>query len=70
MRAPHTGTYGNLFTCHMHLNEYVKAVAYHKAQHALAISLKLAHVQSHALNMVSPSPFTSTGADQVLDRES
>ncbi len=54
----------------MHLNEYVKAVAYHKAQHALAISLKLAHVQSHALNMVSPSPFTSTGADQVLDRES
>jgi len=58
VRAPHTGTYGNLFTCHMHLND------------ALAISLKLAHVQSHALNMVSPSPFTSTGADQVLDRES
>jgi hypothetical protein len=36
------------------LSESVKAVAYHKAQHALAISLKLAHVQSHALNMVSP----------------
>ena len=32
----------------MHLNEYVKAVAYFEAQHALAISLKLAHVQSDA----------------------
>ena len=35
-------------TCHMHLNEYVKAVAYFEAQHALAISLKLAHLQSDA----------------------
>ena len=44
--------HGNLGTCHMYLNEYVKAVAYHKAQHALVISLKLAHLQSHAaLNM-------------------
>ena len=35
-------------TCNMHLNEYVKAVAYFEAQHALAISLKLAHLQSDA----------------------
>jgi len=36
----------------MHLNEYVKAVAYFEAQHAMATSLKLAHVQSvAALNM-------------------
>jgi len=40
----------NLGTGHMHLN--VKAVAYIEAQHALATSLKLAHVQSDAaLNM-------------------
>jgi tetratricopeptide (TPR) repeat protein len=44
--------YGNLGTFHMHVNEHVKAVAYFEAQHALAISLKLTHVQSHAeLNM-------------------
>jgi len=36
----------NLGTGHMHLN--VKAVAYFEAQHALATSLKLAHVQSRA----------------------
>jgi hypothetical protein len=39
----------------MYLNEYFKGVAYHKAQDALAqhaLSLKLAHWQSHAaLNM-------------------
>ena len=36
----------------MHLNEYVKAVAYFEAEHALASSLKLAHAQSEAaLNM-------------------
>ena len=36
----------------MHLNEYVKAVAYFEAQHAMAMSLKLAHIQSDAaLNM-------------------
>ena len=40
--------YGNLGTCHMHLNEYVKAVAYLEAQHSLAISLKLARVPSDA----------------------
>ncbi len=40
--------YGNLGTYHMHLNEYVKAVAYFEAQHALAISLTLAYVQSEA----------------------
>jgi tetratricopeptide (TPR) repeat protein len=51
-RAGEGAAYGNLGTCHMHLNEYVKAVAYFEAQHALAISLKLAHVQSDvALNM-------------------
>ena len=44
--------YGQLGTCHVHLNEYVKAVAYFEAQHVLAISLKLAHLQSDAaLNM-------------------
>ena len=32
----------------MHLNEYVKAVAYFEAQHAMATSLKLAHLQSDA----------------------
>jgi hypothetical protein len=40
--------YANIGTGHMHLNEYVKAVAYFEAQHALATSLKLAHVQSDA----------------------
>ena len=44
--------YANIGTGHMHLNEYVKAVAYFEAQHALATSLKLAHGQSQAaLNM-------------------
>ena len=38
----------NLGTCHMHVNEYVKAVAYFEAQHALATSLKLAHARSDA----------------------
>ena len=51
-RAGEGGAYGNLGTCHMHLNECDKAVAYFEAQHALAISLKLARMQSHAaLNM-------------------
>ena len=59
---------GNLGTCHMHLNEYVKAVAYFEAQHALATSLKLAHGQSQAaLNMgVAPSPFASAQLDRAL----
>jgi hypothetical protein len=44
--------HGNLGTCHMHSNELDKAVDYFKEQRALAISLKLAHVQSDAaLNM-------------------
>ena len=44
--------YANLGTCHMYLNEYVKAVAYFEAQHVMATSLKLARVQSTAaLNM-------------------
>ena len=43
----------NLGTCRMYLNEYdlneyVNSVAYFEAQHTLAISLKLAHVQSDA----------------------
>jgi len=43
---------GNLGACHVLLDEYEKAVAYFKAQQAIAISLKLAHMQSHAaLNM-------------------
>ena len=40
--------YRNLGTCHMHLNEFVKAVVHFEAQHALAISLKVAHMQSTA----------------------
>jgi len=47
-RAGEGAAYGRLGTCHMHLNEYVKAVAYFEAQHVLAISLKLAHLQSDA----------------------
>jgi len=51
-RAGEGRAYGNLGTCHMHLNECVKAVAYFEAQHVMATSLKLAHVQSEAaLNM-------------------
>ena len=59
---------GNVGTCHMHLNEYVNAVAYFEAQHALATSLKLAHVQSDAaLKMVvAPSPFASAQLDRAL----
>ena len=47
-RAGEGRAYGNLGTGHMHLNEYGNAVAYLEAQHSLAISLKLAHVQSDA----------------------
>jgi len=51
-RAGEGRAYGNLGTCHLHMNEYVKAVAYFEAQHVMATSLQLAHVQSHAaLNM-------------------
>ena len=51
-RAGEGRALGNLGTCHMYLNDFVKAVAHRKEQHALAISLKLAHVQSDAaLNM-------------------
>jgi len=65
--------YKYLGTCHMHLNEDVKAVAYFEAQHGLAISLKLAHVQSDAaLNMsvalifdVRAGRGPSTGADKA-----
>jgi tetratricopeptide (TPR) repeat protein len=73
-RAGEGGAYGNLGTCHMHLIEYVKAVAYFKAQHALAMSLKLAHVQSLAalnmgvaltLHVRAARQGTATGADQA-----
>ena len=36
-RAGEVRAYGNLGTCHMHLTEYVKAVAYFEAQHALVV---------------------------------
>ena len=41
-RAGECRAYHNLGTGHMHLNEYVKAVAYFETQHVLATSLKLA----------------------------
>jgi hypothetical protein len=47
-RAGEGRGYGSLGTCHMYLNEYDKAVAHHKAGHALATSMKLAHLQSDA----------------------
>ena len=65
-RAGEGRTCGNLGTCHMHLNEYVKAVAYFEAQHALATSLKLAHVQSDAALRVSPSPLASAQLARAL----
>ena len=37
-RAGESTAYANLGTCHMHLNEYVKAVACFEAQHAMATS--------------------------------
>ena len=56
-RAGEVRAYANLGTCHMHLNEFVKAVAYFEAQHVMAISLKLAYVQSDtALNMGVAAP--------------
>jgi hypothetical protein len=45
----------------------VKAVAYLEAQHALAISLKVPHMQSEeALTWVSLSPFTSVAKALLL----
>jgi hypothetical protein len=72
-RAGEGRAYGNLGTCHLYLNEYVKAVAYFEAQHALATSLKLAHMQSLALNMGVALTLdvrvarqgSATGADQA-----
>jgi tetratricopeptide (TPR) repeat protein len=72
-RAGEGQAYRNLGTCHMHLNEY-KAVAYLKAQHALAISLTLAHMQSHAalyigvaltLDVRAARQGPTTGVDQA-----
>jgi tetratricopeptide (TPR) repeat protein len=73
-RAGEGAAYSNLGTCHMHLNEYVKAIAYFEAQHALALSLKLAYVQSDAalnmgvaltLDVRAARQGTATGADQA-----
>jgi len=73
-RAGEGRAYGNLGTGHMHLNEYVKAVAYFEAQHGLAISLKLAHLQSDAalnmgvaltLDVRAGRQGPSTGADEA-----
>ena len=73
-RAGEGMSYALLGTGHMHLNEYVKAVAYFEAQHALAVSLKLAHVQSHAalkmgialtLHVRAVRQGPSTGADKA-----
>jgi hypothetical protein len=58
----------------MHLNEYVKAVAYFEAQHVMATSLKLAPVQSDAafnmgvalrLRVCAARQGPATGADQA-----
>ena len=52
-RAGEGRAYGNLDTCHVHLSEYVKADAYLKAHHVLAMSLKLGHLPSVSeINMV------------------
>jgi len=51
--------HGNLSTCHMHLNEYVKAVAYFEAQHVMSTSLKLAHEQSEASSAQHGCPHPS-----------
>ena len=73
-RAGEGAAYANLGSCHMHLIEYVKAVAYFKAQHALAMSLKLAPLQSHAafnmgvaltLHVRAARQGTASGADQA-----
>jgi tetratricopeptide (TPR) repeat protein len=73
-RAGEGRAYANLGTGYLHLNEYVNAVAYLKAQHALAISLKLAHLQSDAalkmgvaltLHVRAARQGTATGADQA-----
>ena len=73
-RADEGMAYGNLGTWHMQLNDYVKAVAYIEAQHALATSLKLAHVQSDAalkmgialtLHARAARQGPATGADQA-----
>jgi tetratricopeptide (TPR) repeat protein len=71
-RAGEGGACGNLGTGHVYLND--KAVAYFEAQHAMAISLKLAHEQSHAamnlgvaltLHVRAAREGTATGADQA-----
>jgi hypothetical protein len=75
-QAGESRAYGNFGTC-TYLNEHVKAVAYHKAQHALAISLRLAHVQSHAalnmgialtLHVRATRQGPASGADQARTR--
>jgi tetratricopeptide (TPR) repeat protein len=73
-RAGEGKAYANLGSCHMHLIEYDKAVAYFKAQHASGMSLKLAPLQSDAalnmgvaltLHFRAARQGTATGADQA-----
>ena len=73
-RAGEGAAYANLGSCHMHLIEYDKAVAYFKAQHASGMSLKLANVQSLAalnmgvalsLHVRAARQGTASGADQA-----
>ena len=78
-RAGEARACGNLGSGHLYLNKsnlylFLKAVAYFEAQHALAISLKLAHMQSDAalnmgvaltLHVRAARKGPATGADQA-----
>jgi hypothetical protein len=79
-RAGDGRAYGNLCTCHtLCLNDFDKAVAYHKARHAVATSPKVAHMphmQFHAALCVALALYvqaarqdTATGADQAPGRQ-
>jgi hypothetical protein len=57
--------YGNLGNAYMRLNEYFKAVAYLEAQHALAISLKLAQGPADADQ--TPGPHSHSSASACLN---
>jgi hypothetical protein len=45
------GAYAILGTCHMYLEEYVKAVALYERCHAMSAELGMAHMQTHAMGM-------------------
>ena len=78
-RAGEARACGNLGSGHLYLNKsnlylFLKAVAYFEAQHALAISLKLAHMQCDAalnmgvaltLHVRAARKGPATGADQA-----